>query len=187
MSENGAGDVVVVGGGLVGSLLSMILANRGFRVTVYERHPDIRNASPTGGRSINLVVTSRGLLALRRAGLEEDVLKLTVPVTGRMIHSLGGTCSYQPYGRDPSECNYSISRRELNALLVSRAEDHGVKFQFRKTLSSATFEAGTPTTRPRLSVSQSTAPSEARVLSICLRRSSRSVSSARCRSISRVE
>ena len=38
----------------------------------------------------------------------------TVPVTGRMIHTPDGAESYQPYGRDEHECNYSVSRAELN-------------------------------------------------------------------------
>jgi kynurenine 3-monooxygenase len=114
--------VAVVGGGLVGSLLSVFLARRGIEVTLYERRFDPRRAGAGGGRSINLVVTSRGIEALRRLGLERDVLALSVPVRGRMMHSVEGRLTFQPYGKDDTECNHSISRARLNEFLLSAAE-----------------------------------------------------------------
>ncbi len=91
---------VIVGGGLVGSLLSIFLARRGWKVVVYERNGDLRRRDAVSGRSINLVLTSRGLRALDRVGLRERAMSLTVPVTGRMIHPLDDELAYQPYGKD---------------------------------------------------------------------------------------
>jgi kynurenine 3-monooxygenase len=135
-------EVVVVGGGLVGSLASSYLASRGFRVTVYERMADMRSDAGSAGRSINLVATSRGLDALAEVGLSEQVLELTVPVTGRTIHGIGGEQSYQPYGKDDSECNYSISRAELNRFLITAAEKRGVEFNFESPLAGAELDQG---------------------------------------------
>jgi len=140
--------VAVVGGGLVGSLLAVFLARRGIGVTLYERRPDPRRAGAGGGRSINLVVTSRGIEALRRLGLERDVLALSLPVRGRMIHSVEGRLAFQPYGKDDTECNHSISRARLNEFLLSAAERAGVRVRFDLRLVEAeprtgrlTFEA----------------------------------------------
>jgi kynurenine 3-monooxygenase len=107
------GDIVVVGAGLVGSLLAYILQKRGFQVTLFERYGDIR-LIPSLGRSINLVITSRGLRACDAigGGLREEVLSLAVAVTGRVIHQLDGSVQFQRYGKDDTECNYSISRQE---------------------------------------------------------------------------
>lgn len=135
-------EVAIVGGGLVGSLLATYLARRQARVTVYEKLPDPRASGAGGGRSINLVVTSRGLEALDRVGLKEGALELTVPVLGRMMHSLEGELAFQPYGRDESECNYSISRAGLNRFLISEAEARGVTFHFERSLSTVDFDAG---------------------------------------------
>ncbi|HZH76514.1 MAG TPA: FAD-dependent oxidoreductase, partial [Archangium sp.] len=44
--------VTVVGAGLVGSLLSLYLARRGFQVDVLERRPDMRREEIGAGRSI---------------------------------------------------------------------------------------------------------------------------------------
>ena len=105
------GDVVVIGAGLVGSLLAYILQKKGYSVSLFERYADIRQI-PSLGRSINLVITSRGLRACDAigGGLREEVLSLAVAVVGRVLHQLDGTTQFQRYGKDDSECNYSISR-----------------------------------------------------------------------------
>jgi kynurenine 3-monooxygenase len=138
-------EILIVGGGLVGSLASIYLQRRGFDVTIYERSPDMRQIAATadaGGRSINLVVASRGVRALQAVGLWDGARELSVPVTGRMVHSVNGELSYQPYGRDDSECNYSISRAGLNRFLITAAEERGVRFVFSRRLMDADLEAG---------------------------------------------
>lgn len=125
--------VKIVGAGLVGSLLGILLRKRGWSVDVFERRSDPRQQSLSAGRSINLIITSRGLHGLERAGLREKGMALSVPVFGRMIHGLDGSTFYQPYGRE-GECNYSISRSELNHFLIDAAEKAGVRFHFERTL-----------------------------------------------------
>ncbi len=142
MDPNQDNAVVIVGAGLVGSLLAVLLAERGHAVTVYEKRPDLRETGAGGGRSINLVLTRRGIRALERVGLAEGALALTVPVTGRMMHPVEGELAYQPYGRDESECNYSISRGGLNEFLIREAARRGVEFRFRSPLVDADLDAG---------------------------------------------
>jgi len=84
MGESG---IAVVGAGLVGSLLALLLAKRGFKVDVFERRPDMRREKVAAGRSINLAVSTRGITAFKRAGLSENVLAQAVPMYGRMMHS----------------------------------------------------------------------------------------------------
>ena len=66
--------VLIVGAGLCGSLLALRLAQRGFKVAVYESRPDLRKTDISAGRSINLALSDRGLKALRLAGVEEEAL-----------------------------------------------------------------------------------------------------------------
>lgn len=142
VNANMAGKVVVVGGGPVGCVLATLLARRGHDVEVFEKRPDMRAESVSAGRSINLVLTNRGLRALGMLGLRRQVLELTVPVLGRMMHAIDGELAYQPYGKDDSECNYSVSRGELNAFLLDAVEAQGVPIHFGHAVTDVDFEAG---------------------------------------------
>ena len=66
-------DVGIAGAGLAGPLLAVFLARRGHDVTLYERRADPRTAG-AAGRSINLALSARGIDALERVGLADEVL-----------------------------------------------------------------------------------------------------------------
>lgn len=133
--------VAVIGGGPVGSLAAAYLARRGCEVDVYERRPDMRRAvGMAAGRSINLVLTERGLRGLELIGLRESILELTVAVTGRMTHGRDGSLTFLRYGKDDSECNYSVSRGELNCALLDAAEQAGAQLHFESELEDVDFD-----------------------------------------------
>ncbi len=135
-------DVAIVGAGLVGSLLAIFLQQQGQRVRLFEKRPDMRVDDVDGGRSINLVVTSRGIHALSQVGLKEKILAITTPVYGRMIHDVQGELIYQSYSKDNTECNYSVSRSQLNKELMTCAEQAGVEISFGCELEDAEFDKG---------------------------------------------
>jgi len=114
--------VIIVGAGLCGSLLALRLAQRDFEVTLYEKRSDMRKASTAAGRSINLALSSRGLLALERVGIKEEILEECIPMTGRMIHPLGGEAFLSPYSGRSEDYINSVSRSGLNARLLDEAE-----------------------------------------------------------------
>ncbi len=132
--------VTIVGGGLVGCLLAILLQKRGYRVQIFEQRSDPRQQGAAGGRSINLIVTSRGIHGLEQAGIAESVLKICVPVFGRQVHLKSGSGLFQPYGRQ-GECNYSVSRSQLNALLLTQAEASGAEVFFDSQLESVDFKS----------------------------------------------
>ncbi|WP_256569229.1 FAD-dependent oxidoreductase [Myxococcus qinghaiensis] len=138
--------VTVVGAGLVGSLLSVFLARRGYSVEVLERRPDMRREVIDAGRSINLAISTRGLYALRQVGLEEEALKHAIPMRGRMIHPPKGALAYQPYGKDDSQHINSLSRAWLNKFLMSAAEATGrVNIRFKQRVTQADLAKGSLT------------------------------------------
>lgn len=114
--------ITIAGEGLVGSLLAIILAKKGHDVLALERRPDMRKEKVSAGRSINLAISTRGIHALKEAGLADHVLSRAIPMMGRMIHPPAGPTSFQPYGKDDSEHINSISRGWLNAALMDHAE-----------------------------------------------------------------
>ena len=138
------GTVVLVGAGLGGSLLSILLGRSGFRVRAYEMRPDPRKGPSPGGRSINLALSARGLHALRQVGLADVVLARAVPMRGRMIHDARGATAFQPYGTEAGHVNQSVSRSELNAILLDAAErEPNVRFAFGRKCTEVDLEAGT--------------------------------------------
>lgn len=110
-----------MGGGLVGCLLSLYLAKKGYQVDVYERKPDIRLAYKEYGRSINLALSDRGWKALHGIGIGEEIRKVAIPMYGRMIHDRKGGLAYQPYGKE-KQAIYSVSRGGLNIALLDLVE-----------------------------------------------------------------
>jgi kynurenine 3-monooxygenase len=124
--------ITLVGAGLTGPLLALSLAERGFQVDIYERRRDMRQGEVNAGRSINLAVSTRGIHALRQAGLWEEMRRIIVPMKGRMMHSVEGKITFQPYGRNENEVINSISRADLNIALVNAAEARGVRFHFNE-------------------------------------------------------
>lgn len=124
--------IIVIGAGLVGSLLSMFLARSGYQVEVFERGADPRQNGHNFGRSINLTLCERGLNVLDRVGVGSAVRDLTVPVYGRLIHDVEGKLTYQPYGNH-REAIYSIERNELNKVLLDFAErNFRINFSFQQ-------------------------------------------------------
>ncbi|WP_117208471.1 FAD-dependent oxidoreductase [Allorhizocola rhizosphaerae] len=142
--------VAIVGAGLAGCLLATYLARRGYEVVLYERRPDPRDGmggGPAGlgggrskverGRSINLALSERGLDALRRVGLADQVMKGALPMRGRMIHPIEGELDFQPYSADGQRAINSISRGALNDALLEAALAHeGVIVHFEHRLTA---------------------------------------------------
>ena len=123
--------ISIIGSGLVGSLLSIYLAKRGHKVSIYERRSDMRREDMIAGRSINLALSDRGLLALEKVGLTDEIKKICIPMHGRQIHNVDGSITFQPYGKEGQYIN-SVSRGELNKQLMTIAEEHGVNIYFNE-------------------------------------------------------
>jgi kynurenine 3-monooxygenase len=122
---------IIIGAGLVGSLLSIYLSKRGYKVKIFERRSDMRKTDMVAGRSINLALSDRGIKALEEVGLMDDIRKICIPMHGRFMHNADGTTAYQPYGKEGQYIN-SVSRGELNCKLMDLAEQHGVEIHFNQ-------------------------------------------------------
>ncbi|HVW69035.1 MAG TPA: FAD-dependent oxidoreductase, partial [Steroidobacteraceae bacterium] len=126
--------VNIIGAGLAGALLAVLLAKRGYRVTLFERRPDPRHADAESGRSINLALAARGIRALEHAGVMDRINPLLIPMRGRMIHDKSGATSLHVYGQREHEVIYSVGRSALNRTLIEEAARHkNVELRFEQT------------------------------------------------------
>jgi kynurenine 3-monooxygenase len=137
-----AGDSVrIVGAGPTGALLGILLKRRGMAVTIFESRRDPRDNAGDTGRSINLALADRGMHALAQAELLDSIRRLVIPMRGRFVHQADGSSGLQPYGRLANEVIYSISRRELNNVLLDAAIGLGIDVRFEHRLEDVDFAA----------------------------------------------
>lgn len=116
--------ILIIGAGLCGSLLALRMAQRGYKITLIEKRPDLREVHQDAGRSINLALSDRGLTGIRLVGLEDRVKDLCIPMNGRMLHDKEGNTLFSPYSGRQNEYINSISRTDLNIMLLNAADEH---------------------------------------------------------------
>lgn len=132
MSKN----INIIGAGLVGSLVSIYLAKRGYKINIFERRNDMRKELMSAGKSINLALSDRGWKGLEGVGIADDIKKIAIPMYGRFIHHKDGSTAYQPYGKE-NQAIYSVSRAEINMRLMDLAEQQAnVKIHFNEKCTS---------------------------------------------------
>ena len=132
-------DITIVGAGLVGSLCALYMIRRGYKVTIFERRKDLRSEIITAGKSINLALSERGWTALKKVGIDKEVKKIAIPMYKRIMHDKNGNLSEQPYGNE-GEAIYSVSRAQLNVLMMEMAEKNGAKLYFNEKCVDANLE-----------------------------------------------
>ena len=108
----------------MGSLWAVYMRKAGYKVVIYERRSDIRKAEISAGKSINLALSERGWNSLKAAGIDKEIEKIAIPMSGRIMHSQDGDLTYQAYGKK-EEAIYSVSRGHLNAIMMNLAEERG--------------------------------------------------------------
>ncbi len=123
-------NIAIVGSGLVGSLLALYLRKRHYKVTVFDRRPDIRKVQ-FSGRSINLAMSVRGWKTLDQIHIGDAVRELAIPMYKRTMHIPDEPVYHQYYGKD-GEAIYSIPRGILNRKMITLAEEAGVVFRFNE-------------------------------------------------------
>ncbi len=79
-------NITIVGAGLAGSLCALYLTKRGHNVSIFERRNDLRSEIISAGKSINLALSERGLTALKKVGVDAEVMKIAIPMDKRIMH-----------------------------------------------------------------------------------------------------
>ena len=137
-------EITIVGAGLVGSLCALYMTKRGYKVNVFERRKDLRSEIITAGKSINLALSERGWTALKKVGADKEVLKIAIPMYKRIMHDKKGNLTNQPYGNE-GQAIYSVSRAQLNVLMMEMADKNGAKLYFNEKCVDANLEEAATT------------------------------------------
>src|SRR3989304_8104218 len=104
---------------------------------------DLRTAEVGRGKSIRLALSYRGLCAMEPVGLADEVMRLAVPMRGRMIHSIHGNTVFQSYGVEDSQAINSVSRGGLNVALLSAAPKYPhVRIHFNAKCNDIHLDSG---------------------------------------------
>ena len=134
-------NILIVGAGLCGSLLALRLAQRGYKVEVYESRPDLRTTDISAGKSINLALSDRGFKALKMVGVDGKAREICIPMYGRLMHDTEGNTFASNYSGREGEYINSISRGDLNGILLTEAEKHeNVNIHFNSKCISVDIE-----------------------------------------------
>lgn len=161
VKNNSSKRVTLIGAGPAGSLLAIYLAQRGFAVEIFERRPDMRQTPISAGRSINLAISARGIHALQQAGVLAAIMKIAVPMRGRMMHTVTGELTFQRYGKDDTEVIHAVLRSELSMTLLHEAEKHpNVKIHFNERCTGMDFKTGEITLRHEITGQTHVIPTE---------------------------
>ncbi|MGI8419704.1 MAG: FAD-dependent oxidoreductase [Candidatus Levyibacteriota bacterium] len=112
-------DVVIIGAGMAGCFMAICLAKRGYKVHIYEHRPDVRKESYDSGRSFNVTLYYRGILAMRQIGIWEEVKKHAIIAQGNVAHYGEHKIVYDPFDAEGDEILYTVHRNQLNGALLN--------------------------------------------------------------------
>ncbi|CUI03347.1 FAD-dependent oxidoreductase [Massilia antarctica] len=127
--------IIIVGGGLAGSLSAIYLAQRGHQVHVVEKRSDpllesAANADPVSSRAIGVSMTVRGIKAVLGAGISKhDLDQCGEPIVG-MAFSVGGQYRVRELASLEGLFPLSLDRTAFQRLLNNYAAQHKVKYYF---------------------------------------------------------
>ena len=68
--------------------MACYLGRRGYEVDLYEAREDLREAKEFRGRSVNLAISVRGLSALSKLNLDDEIKEHCVPMKARMVNAI---------------------------------------------------------------------------------------------------
>lgn len=127
--------MIIVGGGLAGSLAAIYLAQRGHEVHVVEKRgnplqENAANADPVASRAIGVSMTVRGIKAVLGAGIaKRDLDACGEPVVG-MAFSVGGQFRVRELTPLEGLFPLSLDRSAFQRMLNRYAETHKVRYYF---------------------------------------------------------
>ncbi len=137
MAEGNKKSIIIIGGGLGGSFLAILLANRGYKVTLYERLSKEDICDTNSKRSYNITFYAYGVALLKKAALWEMIKPYLLPLKGVSTQlSKDSKPIFSPIYNEKAQY-YAMSRAKLLDLLLKQLSKHpSVTAHFETSLLS---------------------------------------------------
>src|SRR5690554_3547482 len=103
--------IIINGAGLTGCTLALYLAQKGYKVKVFEKRDNNRGAFESKRRTVSMSLSVRGIQTLKDLGIFDEYDSTLAPVYGRAVHLKDGNNYYQEYGKN-KEVVYTINRKD---------------------------------------------------------------------------
>jgi len=116
--------IAIVGCGLAGSFLAVLLANRGYKVTIYDRFSQEEITKESSKRSYNIILYGYALELLKEAGLWEVVHPYLFELKGSITHIPYASQRIKNITDSKKMPYYIISRARLAGILLEQAARH---------------------------------------------------------------
>ncbi|HUQ85849.1 MAG TPA: NAD(P)/FAD-dependent oxidoreductase [Candidatus Limnocylindrales bacterium] len=129
--------ISIIGSGMSGCLMALCLAKEDYKIDIYEARSDIRKQKKSSGRSFNITLYTRGIIALQKIDLWKDIKKISVLTKGNVAHYLDNRNIYDPYDSNDTEVLYTVNRNILNSKLLDIVEKNSnIKINFNTRLEN---------------------------------------------------
>src|SRR6266568_1440480 len=115
-------NIAIIGAGMAGCFMAICLAKRGYGVCIYEHRPDVRKQPYDSGRSFNLTLYYRGIQAMKKVDIWDDIKKIAIIAEGNAAHYGKDKIVYSPFDTQGDEILYTVHRNQLNGALLDVAD-----------------------------------------------------------------
>lgn len=132
--------ITIVGAGLSGCFMAILLAQKGYEVTIYEAYANPQLGAVDTGRSYNIQLYLRCIKALQKIGLWETIKKSTIKIEGYVNHLHDGEVNVTTLSNKKNEILYQIHRATLHTILLKKAQSlKNVTVHFDKKFIAANY------------------------------------------------
>ncbi len=114
--------IIIIGGGLAGCFMALCLDSKKYDINIYEAGEDIRHYPEISGRSYNLTLYYRSILALKRINIWDEVAKHTILAEGNVAHFLNKKPQFTSFDTSGKEVLFTIHRNNLNSTFLNLIE-----------------------------------------------------------------
>ncbi|HSX10004.1 MAG TPA: NAD(P)/FAD-dependent oxidoreductase [Candidatus Saccharimonadales bacterium] len=124
MSEPKKTKITIIGSGLAGSFLSVLLAQKGYKIEIFERLDKNDICDTASKRSYNIVLFGFGISLLKNAGLWEDIKPDLLTLQGTVTHIAQQEKSVTSLVDQQKMPYFTIARARFADILLKKASTY---------------------------------------------------------------